>query len=140
MEKIDENCDEKYLQTFSKRCIIEKCETKEEEVKLKTFFGSTFINKQELQEADINYPIKLEYYKIINEDELITKKGTKFGVNIIKTEYREDKPKVEEETIKYLSNDEQKVDEILESLKCNEVTPITLQDVIIDFSKQILFL
>lgn len=107
---------------------------------MKTFFGSTFINKQELEEADINYPIKLEYYKIINEDELITKKGTKFGVNIIKTEYREDNTKVEEKTIKYLSNDEQKVDDILESLKCNKVTPITLQDVIIDFSKQILFL
>jgi len=140
MTNIDEICDEKFLQTFLKRCIIEKCETKEEEIKLKTFFGSTFINKKELEEANINYPIKLEYYKIINEDELIARKGTKFGINIIKTEYRENAPKIEEETIKYLSNDEQKVDEILESLKCNEVTPIALQDIIIDFSKQILFL
>lgn len=107
---------------------------------MKTFYGSTFINKQELEEANINYPIKLEYYKVINEDELIERKGTKFGVTVIKTEYKENEPKIEEETIKYLSNDEQRVDEILESLKCNEVTPIILKDVIIDFSRQILFL
>ena len=33
------------------------------------FFGGTFIRKEELKEAGIDYPIKLEYYKIINENE-----------------------------------------------------------------------
>ena len=32
------------------------------------FFGGTFLEKDELKEAGIEYPIKLEYYKIINED------------------------------------------------------------------------
>ena len=35
---------------------------------MKTFFGSIFIEKEKLQEAGVKYPIKLEYYKIINEE------------------------------------------------------------------------
>ncbi len=108
---------------------------------MKTFFGSIFINKQKLEEENINYPIKVDYYKVINEDELDFRKGTKFGIQVIKTEYKENNEiKVEEKTIKYLSNDEQKVDQILETLKNNEVTPVSLQDIIIDFSREILLL
>ena len=36
---------------------------------VKNFFGSIFINRDELKEAGIDYPIKVEYYKITNEDE-----------------------------------------------------------------------
>lgn len=107
---------------------------------MKTFFGSTFINKEKLEKENINYPIKLEYYKIINEDELNKNNATKFGINIVKTEYKNNNSNVEEKAIKYLSNDEQKINEILNALKQNEVTPIALEDVIVDFSKQILFL
>ena len=107
---------------------------------MKTFFGSTFIDREKLEEENINYPIKLEYYKIINEDELNKNNATKFGINIIKTEYIKENTKVEEKSIKYISNDEQKINEILDVLKQNKVTPISLEDIIIDFSKQILFL
>ena len=34
---------------------------------MKTFFGSIFIEKERLQEAGVEYPIKLEYYKIIKK-------------------------------------------------------------------------
>lgn len=34
---------------------------------MKNFFGSIFINRDELREAGIEYPIKVEYYKITNE-------------------------------------------------------------------------
>lgn len=37
---------------------------------MRTFFSSTFIKKEALNEAGIYHPIKLEYYKIINEDEI----------------------------------------------------------------------
>lgn len=107
---------------------------------MKTFYGSTFIRKEILEEEKIDYPIKLEYYKIINEDEIYKGNSTKFGINVIKTEYRKDEPKVEKNEIKYLSNDEQKVNEILDLLKKNEVTPVALEDVIIDVSKEKLFL
>lgn len=104
------------------------------------FFGGTFIKKEDLQEAGIKYPIKLEYYKIINEDELMKNNNAKYGIKVVKTEYIKDNTNIEDETIKYLSNNEQKVDEILEVLKDNEVTPICVQDVISDFSKNTFYL
>ena len=48
---------------------------------LSNFFGSIFINRDRLREAGINYPIKVEYYKVINE--------LTYGIQVIKTEYRE---------------------------------------------------
>ena len=102
---------------------------------MKIFFGGTFIEKENLEEAGIEHPIKLEYYKIINEDEFIKKNNEKYGIKIVKTEYLQDDTKVEDKTIKYLSSNEQKVNDILEILKYNQVTPISVQDVICDFSK-----
>ena len=54
---------------------------------MKTFYSSTFIKKEELQEEGIAYPIKLEYYKIINEDEIMKGEKARFGIKVIKTEY-----------------------------------------------------
>lgn len=34
---------------------------------MKTFYGGTYIGKEILEENDIYYPIRLEYYKIENE-------------------------------------------------------------------------
>ncbi len=101
---------------------------------MNTFFGSIFIEKEKLKEAGIINPIKLEYYKIINEDEFVKEKNKKYGIEIVKTEYIGNDMKVENKMIKYLSNNEQKIDEILKILKENEVTPIAVQDVICDFS------
>ena len=53
---------------------------------LNIFFGGKFIKKEELKEAGIEYPIKLEYYKIINEDEFVNKTNEKYGIKIVKTE------------------------------------------------------
>ena len=36
---------------------------------MRTFFGGNFIKEEMLSEAGIYHPIKLEYYKRINEDE-----------------------------------------------------------------------
>ena len=99
------------------------------------FFGGTFIRKEELEKEGIEYPIKLEYYKIINEDEFKKKDKAKYGIKVVKTEYMKDDTKIEDETIKYLCRNEQKVDEILNILKENEVTPIITKDVISDISK-----
>lgn len=102
---------------------------------MKRFYGSIFIEKEKLKEAGVENPIKLEYYKIINEDEFINGTNNKYGIKIVKTQYLENDTKTEEKTIEYLSNNEDKVDEILEILKNNEVTPICVQDVICDLSK-----
>lgn len=102
---------------------------------MKRFYGSIFIEKEKLKEAGVENPIKLEYYKIINEDEFIKGTNNKYGIKIVKTQYLENDTKTEEKTIEYLSNNEDKVDEILEILKNNEVTPVCVQDVICDLSK-----
>lgn len=107
---------------------------------MKTFFGSIFIKKEKLEEAGIKHPIKVEYYKIINEDEFIKKDKAKYGIKIVKTEYLENDTKVEDKTIQYLSSNEQKINDILKILKENEVTPISVQDVICDFSKSSVFI
>ena len=53
---------------------------------MRTFFGGAFIDKEKLEEAGIEHPIKLEYYKQINEDDISLCKE-KYGICIVKTEY-----------------------------------------------------
>lgn len=104
---------------------------------MKNFFGGVFIDHNKLREAGIEHPIKVEYYKIINEDEVIKSNGQKYGVQIVKTEYIEENVNVEKNEIKHITNDEKDIENILQLLKTNEVTPISLQDIIVDLkSKQ----
>ena len=116
--------------------IIIKNITKENEskrlVSMNIFFGGTFVKKENLEEAGIVNPIKLEYYKIINEDEFINKDNAEYGIKIVKTEYINDDIKTENKEIKHLSDNEEKTNEILEILKRNEVTPIEVQDIMQD--------
>ena len=99
---------------------------------MKNFFGSIFINRDELLEAGINYPIKVEYYKITNEPEKENK--LLYGIQVIKTEYKE-KIGVEQNRIEHITNDESEITKILSLIKENEVTPICLVDVIIEIKK-----
>ncbi len=107
---------------------------------MKTFFSSTFIKKEELEEAGISYPIQLEYYKIINEDEMVRQEKAKFGISIVKTEYKEKSIEVENKKIQYLSNDEKRIEEILNLFKENEVTPIEVEEILNDFSRKIIWI
>ena len=103
---------------------------------MKNFFGSIFINRDELREAGIEYPIKVEYYKITNEEEKIKQNKLIYGIQIIKTEYKE-KIGVEQRKIENITNSEKEVDKILYQLKENEVTPIGLEDVLIELEEKI---
>ena len=102
---------------------------------MKNFFGSIFINRDELKEAGINYPIKVEYYKIINEEEKIKKNKLIYGIQVIKTEYR-DKIGVEQTKIEHITNDENEITKMLSLIKQNEVTPIGLEDVILEIKSR----
>ena len=99
--------------------------------KVKTFFGGIFIETNKLKEEGIEYPIKVEYYKIINEEEKIKENKLIYGIQIIKTEYR-DKIGVEQEKVEHITNDENEITKILDLMKRNEVTPICLKDVILE--------
>lgn len=93
---------------------------------MKKFFSSTFVNEELLEEERIYHPIKLEYYKIVNEEE------NKFGVNVVKKEYKKEGLKVENQRISYISDNEKKIEEILNTLERNKVTPTGLEDVLND--------
>lgn len=94
---------------------------------MKTFFGGIFIEARKLKEEGIEYPIKVEYYKLENEKEKT------YGIEIIKKEYKSIGTKVEKEEIKSLSKDECKIERMLELFKKNEVTPISAGEIIEDF-------
>ena len=102
---------------------------------MKSFFGSIFINRDELKEAGINYPIKVEYYKIINEEQKRNQDKLMYGIQIIKTEYR-DKIGVEQNKLENITNDEREITKILRIMKENEVTPIGLEDVILEIKNR----
>ena len=102
---------------------------------MKTFFGSVFIEKERLEEAGIKYPIKLEYYKQINEDEISTYQKPKYGIEIIKTEYKE-KIGIEQNKVEHITNDDGEIDKILNVIKENEVTPIGLEDVVLEIKSR----
>lgn len=104
---------------------------------MRTFFGGTFIEKEKLEEAGIKHPIKLEYYKQINEDEINSHKKAKYGIEIIKTEYIPNNLKIETKNIKYVTNDELEENKILNIFKENQVTPINSEEVIIDLFRKI---
>ncbi len=101
---------------------------------MKNFFGSIFINRDELEEAGIKYPIKVEYYKITNETQKIKENELMYGIQIIKTEYKE-KIGIEQNKLEHITNDEKEIMQMLEKLKENEVTPVGLEDVIIELKK-----
>ncbi len=103
---------------------------------MRTFFGGTFIEKEKLEEAGIKHPIKLEYYKQINEDEINSHKKAKYGIEIIKTEYIPNNLKIETKNIKYVTNDELEENKILNIFKENQVTPINSEEVIIDLFRK----
>lgn len=95
------------------------------EQKLKTFFGGIFIETNKLKKEGIEYPIKVEYYKIEEENQ--------YGIEIIKKEYTKPKTNIEKQELKSLSKDECKIDRMLELFKKNEVTPISAPEIIEDF-------
>lgn len=102
---------------------------------MRTFFGGAFIDKEKLEEAGIGHPIKLEYYKQINEDDINTGKQ-RYGIHIVKTEYVPDDLKIETKSINYVTNDELEENRILNIFKENQVTPINSEEVILDLFRK----
>ena len=102
---------------------------------MKNFFGSIFINRDKLLEAGINYPIKVEYYKITDEERTKQENHLVYGVQIIKTEYKE-KIGIEQNKVEHITNDDGEIAKILNVIKENEVTPIGLEDVVLEIKSR----
>lgn len=97
---------------------------------MKKFYGGKFINKQKLSKEGIDYPIKIEYYKIYDNEE--TKEITQYGLEVVKTEYRNENINVENEEVLRITKEEKIIDKILDKLKDNEVTPVITKYIVED--------
>ncbi len=104
---------------------------------MKTFFDGIFISKEHLNEAGIKFPIKLEYYKTTREEssKIARENENKYGIEIVKTEYREGNVRVETKEINNIANNIKDQEKILTLLRDNEVTPIGVEDVLEDLLK-----
>ena len=96
----------------------------------KKFYGGIFIDRNKLSEAGIDYPIKIEYYKIC--DNIENRGTTQYGIEVIKTEYKKDDIKIENKEVKEITKEEDIINKILEKLKINQVTPISAKYIIED--------
>lgn len=94
---------------------------------MKTFFDGIFVDDNELEDADKYRPIKLEYYKTMVEEQNVIKQ---YGIEIVKTEYINGNIEVERSMKENVTDDANKIDNILTVLRNNEVTPIHMQDVL----------
>ena len=104
---------------------------------MRYFFGCTFMSRDELASMGVEYPIKLEYYKTqTNEEEVKNQKDIKYGIEVIKTSYIDEKVNVEKRTIPEIIRDEIKINKILGKLKENKVTPVSAEYVIEDLLKE----
>lgn len=104
---------------------------------MKHFYAGTFINRDDLKSIGIEYPVKLEYYKTVPNNEERKLEELKYGIEVVKTSYISKNIKVENTKILEVAKDERIVNKILDTLKRNEVTPICAEYVIEDLLKEI---
>ena len=103
---------------------------------MRYFFGCTFMSQDELNTMGVKYPIKLEYYKTeTNQDIVNNIKDIKYGIEVIKTSYIDEKVDIEKASIPNILQDEITVNEILNKFKTNKVTPVSAEYIIEDLMK-----
>ena len=95
---------------------------------MKTFFDSIFIGGSN-EFRDVEYPIKLEYYKTIRTEENVK---AKYGIEIVITEFINGKVNIKSKTIDDIAETSEEIDKIITILKDNEVTPIGIEDAIVE--------
>ncbi len=96
-------------------------------------FGKVQLDEKILMENNIYHNVEVEYYKIKgNNENTLNDKYEVYGIEIVKKDYLDNETKVENKYIEKVTSNEQIVDNILEKLKNNEVTPVGLEYVIKD--------
>ena len=95
------------------------------------------MNREELQKIGVKYPIKLDYYKTkTNIEEVKNENEIKYGVEVIKTSYINERVEIERKYMPEILKDEMKINNILSKLKENKVTPISAEYIVEDLLKE----
>jgi len=92
----------------------------------KELYDKTTINRNDIEEINLRGKIQLEYYKTINDD------NKKYGIKIVKKQKKICKEMIESKEIDNISDEEIKINTLLNILVNNKVTPIALDDVLAD--------
>ena len=97
---------------------------------IRKFYGGKFIDKEKLSNEGIDYPIKIEYFKIYDNEE--NKDITQYGLEVVKTEYKTEKVDIENKEVLKVTKEEKIINNILDKLKNNEVTPVITKYIVED--------
>ena len=94
------------------------------------FYGDTIIKLEDTEEDGLSNQFKLEYYQVKSS---ITEAShlVKYGVEILKRDVINDEI-LERKEIRDITNVEEKIYNVLDILYRNEVTPVSVNDVIED--------
>lgn len=98
---------------------------------MKSFFGGTYLGKDKLENNNIYYPIRLEYYKTEEIDEF----KSVYGIEVVKTEYRDNEVNVENKVIDKITNEEKTIERILEKFREGEITPAVSEEMLEELLK-----
>lgn len=97
------------------------------------YYGDTLLDENESNNKN---KIMLEYYRVEKTATRSINQKTFYGITIVKKEYERDEIRFEKNCIERISTNENKIENIIETLKKNKVTPIALNDVLADLLKQ----
>lgn len=97
---------------------------------IRKFYGEVTVRISNYENENYFYDFIVEYYKVFNKCDNTKKK--KFGIEVIKRIKVENNEILERKEIDNFIDSEEKVDKLLEILKRNKVTPISVEDVIRD--------
>jgi len=103
----------------------------------KIFYGDINLTNEDLKDAYNNHNMELAYYKIKTDDANILKEENNlYGIEIIKKEYNNGLVMQESREILDVTNDEDELNYMLELLRRNKVTPVSLDNIIEDLCKK----
>ena len=103
---------------------------------LGVYYGATILDETDLVESANDNKILLEYYGNKKHSIDKIKLKTFYGITIVKKEYGKDEIRCEKNSISKISTNENKIRDIIETLKINKVTPVGLNDVLTEILKR----
>ena len=96
----------------------------------KKLYGRTIIDKKDSDEIQDEEKIELEYYQLENSTS-----DKPYGVEIVKRRMENNIVNIEDKIIYHICNKRQDADLLLKMLVSNKVTPISVEDIVQDFTK-----